>query len=541
MNKAFFDIETTPGSPGYWAIGALLLNKNYKLFLTADEFCEYLANYSDELKIFVHNLKFEGNFFLSSFTKFFVPVEKKKKDLKNGEFSIAIDIMNNWYSVTLRNKKGRLIYFSDTAKLFPQTLKTLGEMVDVPKLDYDYTKIKNYQTLKEVPQDLLTYLKRDCYILKKVMDEYKDIKWKSTIASTTYFNWKKQYSNEYFYYDFYKPIRSLNMQYLRKWYAGGLCLYSQVDAHQIFKNIYVYDFNSLYPSIMRNEKLPFGKCYDSQPTRHNYLIFYEIEVKNCYSTFIPWIRNTDTRAVLDHSLYSIIYLIGEEYELFKKTYFGQYKILKKYYFKTKYVFTDYIDYWYAKKKKAKINNDKPTYRLSKLMMNSLYGKFGQNNIRQIKYLVKKPKDKYKEWDFQTYGKYWLKHKQLIGKDNYYLPIACAITAYARIKMLNFWLANRAHIVYGDTDSFYSTKDLNINSLELGELKFEGHLYNFQIIRKKHYQWSNDKEDLKPRYQKASGFKGNRIYDITIGEQATHLKFIRTQTGGYLKEVPFTFN
>lgn len=541
MNRAFFDIETTP-KPGYWAVGALLHNKNYKFFLTANEFCKYLSNYQHVLKIYVHNLKFEGNFLLKALTQEFIPVEKTAKKLKEGEFSVSIDAMNNWYSIVIRNKKGRLISFYDTAKLFPQTLKTLGEMVNIPKLDYDYTKIKNYKTIKEIPKDLLIYLKRDCYILKKVMEQYEGINWKTTISATTYFNWKKQYNQKYYYYDFYKPTYTFNMQYLRKWYAGGLCLYNLQDAYRLFKNIYVYDFNSLYPSVMRNEKMPYGRCYDHQPTDNNYLIFYEIEVTNCYSSFIPWIRNTDNRAFLDHSLHSIIYLIGEEFELFKKTYWGQYKVLKRYYFKTKYVFTDYIDYWYAKKKQAKIDNNKPQYALSKLMMNSLYGKFGQNNIRQIKYLEKKPRSEWgrENWNLQTFGKYILKHKTITTEKFYYLPIACAITSYARIKMLKFWLAHREHVVYGDTDSFYSTKDLNIHSLELGELKFEGRLYNFQIIRKKHYQWSINKNDKKPSFQKASGFKGNRIYDATIGEKATHLKFIRTREGGYLKEVEFTF-
>lgn len=111
-------------------------------------------------------------------------------------------------------------------------------------------------------------------------------------------------------------------------------------------------------------------------------------------------------------------LFLEQYNVYDLEYISGWK------FKSiKGIFTDYIDKWITRKNNATISGNKGQRTLSKLMLNSLYGKFATSLDVQSKipYLV----DDVVHYQFSEKS----------TKEGIYLPIGSFITAYAREKQL----------------------------------------------------------------------------------------------------------
>ena len=84
------------------------------------------------------------------------------------------------------------------------------------------------------------------------------------------------------------------------------------------------------------------------------------------------------------------------------------------------LFSSYIDFWSNKKIQAKKDNNTALYRIAKLMLNSLYGKFGLNpDVRS----------KYPYLNEDGIVKYALYDAEI--RDSIYIPVASFITSYAR--------------------------------------------------------------------------------------------------------------
>ena len=88
------------------------------------------------------------------------------------------------------------------------------------------------------------------------------------------------------------------------------------------------------------------------------------------------------------------------------------------------LFTNYINFWTERKINAKKENNNVLYVISKLMLNSLYGKFGLNP---------KVQGKYPYLDEEGVIKYKLYPQEI--RDSIYLPVATFVTSYARRKTI----------------------------------------------------------------------------------------------------------
>lgn len=130
------------------------------------------------------------------------------------------------------------------------------------------------------------------------------------------------------------------------------------------------------------------------------------------------------------------------------------------------LFTTYIDKWTAEKIKAKKEGNGGMYTISKLLLNSLYGKFGTNPNARRKY-------PYLEDDVVKYALH-----EIEVKDPIYVPMASFITSYARKKTILTSQAIRDYslkkygvdrYVYSDTDSIHCL--FNVEEIEDGVYKF----------------------------------------------------------------------
>ena len=181
-------------------------------------------------------------------------------------------------------------------------------------------------------------------------------------------------------------------------------------------------------------------------------------------------------------------LMKKQYNLYFVDYQGGFK------FKgiDKFFFNEYINYWTDRKIKAKKDNNDSIYKISKLMLNSLYGKFSKNprNSRKKPYL-----DEDNILHFE-------KLPEEIGKP-VFTAMGSFITSYARKKTIETSQRIRDYsikkygidkYIYSDTDSIHCLftdeeelkSFLDIDDYKLGAWKIESRFKRGKYLRQKCY-------------------------------------------------------
>jgi len=158
-----------------------------------------------------------------------------------------------------------------------------------------------------------------------------------------------------------------------------------------------------------------------------------------------------------------------------------FKIIKGYHFKSGNIFFNYINDMYNLR--LKYPKSDPMNLLAKLLMNSLYGRFGMKDIQTLSIFVDKDQLKQQGNELVTSIKLDdnLFFIEAIVDDSKQFEInvgiASIITAYSRVhmqKIKKFCLDNGIIIYYFDTDSIFTNKPLPdwMISNKLGDLKLE---------------------------------------------------------------------
>ena len=159
-------------------------------------------------------------------------------------------------------------------------------------------------------------------------------------------------------------------------------------------------------------------------------------------------------------------LCSPDYELFMEnynvsdiTYHGGWKFKQ-----CKGMFDDYINYWMEQKIKAGKEGNQPMRQIAKLMLNSLYGRFGLSiNARQ----------KFPYLDESGVVRFALLPEE--EREPVYIPVACFITSYGRCDTIRTSQKIRDYSIkkygkhaylYSDTDSIHAT----LTDEDLEELK-----------------------------------------------------------------------
>lgn len=171
------------------------------------------------------------------------------------------------------------------------------------------------------------------------------------------------------------------------------------------------------------------------------------------------------------------------------------------------IFKDFIDFFYNERVQAKQKDNYAYSLFFKLIMNSLYGKFGQlSGEWQTKGKCDPLEVDY--WNETIQGdKHIYKMRKIAGliqrydrkeeSFNSFCAISSHVTSYARIKLWD--LMNQAkmeNVYYCDTDSLfvneqgYKNLKTQIDNTALGQLKIEAETNNLKIIGCKHYQFGD---------------------------------------------------
>lgn len=462
-------------------------------------------------------------------------------------------LSNNWNLVNfyVRNKVFILIFQKkinnklkysltvlDTMNYVNKKLKQLGKSIGLEKLKVDFNNVSN--------RDLETYCMRDTEIIYQFIKQlisflevYDLSKLKYTSGSL---------SMNIYRHKFYKPKeckiyihdwkKAIKLE--RKSYKGGITDNFKVGN---YNDIYKLDINSMYAYIMKNNLFP------------NKLVFYSHESKykqsKLFSIFNKCI-NTNKYGIIANVLihlpkdkaYILHRCYGKSiftYGIFKTTlcepelkfvlkYGTILKIFEMSIYEMYSLFTEFITFFHNERLKAKKNNNKVYIEFIKLIMNTLYGKFGQRDILYqeiklndkfleknseiIKLMVKNKKNIIQNNYIVYLGKiindselyiidkklYRLKQLKINSKDSF-VAISSFITSYSRMLLIEYlFIAKRKNSFYVDTDSlFVNKKGLEllqkhnlIDDNELGKFKIEAFgscklyapkFYDFNDLRK----------------------------------------------------------
>lgn len=478
-----------------------------------DDFMEWCSHPKDNYTLYFFNLKFDSAFILCWLFNNDFEYIQDKADRKDNTFTTLITDLGQFFSIEIYfcvNKHHvNKVTIIDAAKIFPNfSVEKLAKGFGLPirklTLDYHAYREVGHQLTKEE----IDYIRNDVEIVARVLKiMFEKGLTKMTIASDAMSNFKDYFKcfRKYF------PKLDDNVDAeIRKSYKGGFTYVNPIYQGVKCGSGWTLDVTSLYPSIMVQEKMPYG-----QPIlfngKYKYDVIYPLYMQVITCSFelkkgkIPNIQLKNNLSFAPNEYISssnneliTLYLAKPDFELFMENYnVYDLKYEGGFMFKAKKGFFDrYINYWMEQKKKASIENNPAQRSVSKLMANSLYGKFS---------LSTKAGKKIPFMDSE--GKLQFVNTEKESREAVYIPIGTFITSYGRAKIIRSAQAIRDYSlkkygkdawIYTDTDSLkvcLTDKDIEevnklglikVDDYELGAFKKEDAFDSILCIRQKCY-------------------------------------------------------
>ena len=488
-----------------WSLCDIDNPDNVEIGNNIDSFFERIKKESNPMILF-HNLKFDGEFILFYLMKHgFEWVETHEK--RDNTFSTLISDMGLFYSIEVYYKVNKTttkkVTFIDSLKIINQSVESMPKTfkLEENKLEIDYNKPREIG--HELTEEEKAYIKNDVVIVAKALKYLYDMGLTKMTAGSNALSEYKNIMKMNRFRNLYKPLNYDIDKDIRRAYRGGFTYCNPLYKGKETADGEVLDVNSLYPSVMYKEILPFGEpfFYEGEYIEDK---VYPLYIQRLTCSFkikegkIPTIQIKHSRFVdneyLTDSGIEPVALTLTSIDL--KLFLEQYDVWDLHYecgwkFKgMRGLFTDYIDKWIKVKNDATITGNKGMRQVAKIMLNSLYGKFATS-------LDVQSKVPYLEDDIV---KYKLGEKKT--KDGVYLPMGAFITAYARDKTIRTSQAIKDYSIekygvdmycYSDTDSVHTllpieelTKFCEIDDVKLGAWKHESHFTRAKFIRQKTY-------------------------------------------------------
>lgn len=520
MRKFTADFETTTDELDcrVWAYGICEIGNhtNFKYGNNIEDFIKFCANKKENYVIYFHNLKFDGEYIFSYLLNNGFSCIKDKKDRADKTFTTLISEMGQFYSIeiyfeTKNKRKINKVTIYDSLKILNFSVDKIAKDFDLPinKLSIDYHEKREIGHV--LTDDEVAYLRNDVEIMARALEiMFRENLNKMTIGSCALKNYKEINTN---FYHYFPELDFEEDKLIRDSYKGGFTYLNPTHKNKLLGSGIVLDVNSLYPSVMMYESLPFGEpVYFKGEYEEDKL--YPLYIQRITCSFklkdgmIPTIQIKNNRCFIpneyvissDDDLITLtltnidLKLFFEHYDVYNINYDGGYKFRS-----IKGLFSEYINTWSTRKIEAKKNNNGALYLISKLMLNSLYGKFGLNpNVRAKFPLLK-----------DGIVKYSFYPKEI--RKTIYIPVATFITSYARYKTISTsqkikdYSVNKYgkdFYVYSDTDSIHCLFEndnelkniIDIDDYKLGAWKLESKFIRAKFLRQKCYLETDEKEN-----------------------------------------------
>ena len=276
------DFETTveqntreQKSTEVWSAASVeLWTENVMVFHSIGELFNYYISLDENIVVYFHNLKFDGNFWMYyllhdlKYKQAYDIVDekhvkfRKNWDMPDKSFKYAISDMGQWYSMTIKHN-GHYIELRDSLKLLPFSLKAIGKSFQTKhqKLEMEY-KGERYAGCP-ITEEEMKYIANDVLVIKEALEiMFSEGHRKLTIGSCCLSEYRNIMQDEYndYFPDLYKvpldeeKFGSKNAgEWIHKSYKGGWCYIVKQKACKEFHNGVTADVNSLYPSVMHSD------------------------------------------------------------------------------------------------------------------------------------------------------------------------------------------------------------------------------------------------------------------------------------------------
>lgn len=493
-----FDIETESKNNNFYMASLFFSEEDIKIFYDKNELLDFIKNNPIKFKnskIWAHNLSFDfAGVFLDTKNFPHFKIIQRGSDFISAKSYIYDKKFN--FSSNKENHHQTSITFCDTMSFFKSSLETIGKIIKFEKMEKPDFLGRIPDTEKEKVY-LEKYNINDSRVTKYFADFLQSSfnalggEFKNTIASTSMDIFKRKYlKDEYFV----PNISDLEIQY-NALYGGRTEILKRGFTENRFN---VYDFNSLYPSVMKENLFPNPNTmsrysYMDIDTIKNYEGFCYIEFSYLEDSIIPYLcQRMPTKLLFPCGKLKGYYTF---FEIRKALDYG-YKIIKigkGYYFrKSADFFSEFVTDMYKKRREFQKENN-PLELPVKIVMNSLFGKFGQKIDRMsIEYVDNLSKEEYRESEQIGMTDFYRVKKRAKQREiSFTIPILSAYTtAYARDKLYTAIEPIQEDIFYMDTDSIFTIKTLP-NGSELGQLKLEYKVQKAYLIKPKFYYLLTD--------------------------------------------------
>ncbi len=529
----FFDTEThivkasKEGTPMEFKLGYAVyveFNKD----LTIYKRIEYELTHKDELLTILHSLdkKKKKLMVVAHNIKFDLEVLDLPYKLFTQGIPTKPPIVNGMvflWTIKLGNGSTQLI---DSANFAPVSLSKIGKDLGFPKMDINFDNCTY--------NELMIYCRNDVLVLEKFITEFlkflldNDLgSFRSTLASQAMTTFRYKFMTNQPYVSNYQHALDL----ARKGYYGGRteCFFIGHKANQQF---FYVDVNSSYPNSMLSDVFPeqlimhrdnpslwlldnaLEKHYviadvslDTNAKAFPYrLLKTNIDInKEHYPQYEKYLSSMTGKLIFPIGKYRTVLHHDElkfarEYDMIDTIH--TYSVYKR-----KSYFTDYVNFFYDIKHRSTQEGNNTNRLMSKLFLNSLYGKFGQryHDLELVEDFMNTECGQDTVLDLNTMMTYievlWfgkLYQDKTGGESTYSIPeLAGAITCKSRMLLWNYMChAGLDNVFYIDTDSlilnyegFCRITDF-IDKDKLGALKLEQTSKYIDIRNNKDYSFGD---------------------------------------------------
>ena len=340
------------------------------------------------------------------------------------------------------------VTFYDTLRHWPMSVEQMGRYIGLPKFAKDFTSVK--------------YCRRDTEIVWRfvahMLQRYEadDLKLKSTLPSMALQLFKAKFC------PILPTVEEFRRQFYRQGYYGG-----RVEVYRfkpVLGPVHHYDVNSLFPTQMRDAVFPDVDRWTETTTMDlGHEGMAEVTIRVPFTRYPPLPMRYDGELVYPTGMlrgawaYPELRAAEQEGCRIQSVHRAiEHRALAASPFK------GFVEYCYGQRLQATHELDRVYW---KLMMNSLYGKFGQKEgmsmiFRDLLIEQSKPAT----------------HANVIW--------AAYVTSHARVHLLNA-LRSVSTVYYTDTDSLF-TPDIMPTGKALGELKHEGTYRLIEFLGNKLY-------------------------------------------------------
>lgn len=437
------------------------------------DWVEEIGRDKTKLYMFAHNLAFDAS----------VTVAVRTLQLRGWTMTGAI--LDDPPTVLKYRKDARSLVLMDTLNIFRMSLAELGKYIGIIKYEFP--------TEDDPPKVWDQYCKRDCLVLFEAMKAYWALllgwelgNFQYTLPAQAMAAYRHRFMNHPIYID----DSGLSHDLARNAYAGG-----RVECFQLGKikeEVYCVDINSQYPAVMATDSFPTKLQGLVHRTNRNelrgfldeYLVVADVDIETSHPIYpVKWegkllfpvgrfrtqLATPELSYALEHDQVGRVYRVALYHHA--------------------PIFSDYVDFFYSERLKAKDAKAETLSWLCKLFLNSLYGKFGQTGrvFEEVELTLEDEVKVWLEWDATTRTLH--KYRQLGGlvqeqmrdgesRDSF-PAIAAHVTSAARLQLWRLLdQAGADNVFYCDTDSMFVNAEglerlqMHLVDDELGALKLE---------------------------------------------------------------------